>query len=180
MGEAARKLESVPMPEFSSNRFLSIQGEQQEAEQLDLFMDQADVDAYVDSVDNAILTCRERARHAFPTTRETGLRFSGVDGDTGLLIRRVMCPCCNLAERVELWDVQHRGSKVTRCEFVSAQTVYHTERRKDGTIRRYTAPAGRGRMKPKQVKNAIATGLLGGQNFTQILKEAKAAQRERD
>lgn len=155
----------------------SIQGEQQEAEQLDLFMSQEEVDRYVDTVDDRILDCRERARHLYPTVKQSGLRFVGVDEETGLMIRRVMCPHCELAERIEYWDVQHKGSRVTRCQFVSAITVYHTERRPDGSIRKYTAPPGRGRMTSKRVRNAVATGLLGGANYRAVLKDARDAER---
>lgn len=176
---AARKLEAVPvMPTFSGNVH-SIQGERQEARQLDLFASQENVDEYVRKSDDGVLACRESGRHPFPPTRQHGLRFNGVDPETGLMTRYVDCPSCELAYRVELWDVQHEGNKVTRCELVSAATKYRTQYLNDGTVRRYIAPPGHGRMQPKRIRNAIATGLLGGMSYSALRKEAMQAQRKR-
>lgn len=166
------------MPTFSDNA-RSIQGEQQESRQLDLFMPQEEVDEYVRKSDDGVLACRESTRHPFPPTRLHGQRFDGVDPDTGLMIRYVNCPSCELAYRIELWDVQHRGNKVTRCELVFAKTRYRTQYLDDGTIRRYTAPPGHGRMRPRQVKNAIATIMLGGVSYSELRKQAMREQRER-
>jgi len=185
MAATARTLTEVQTPFMTdqppATTLRSIQGEQETTRQLDLFMPQEDVDLYVDSVDDQILLCRERGRHSFPSAKETGLRFNGgVDEETGLLVRRVMCTCCRLAERVEYWDVKHRGTRVTRCEYVGASVVYHTEHTKDGGLRRYTNKPGHGRMKPKQVKTAVATGMLAGTvSYRDLLKAAKQANDER-
>ncbi|WP_139324236.1 MULTISPECIES: hypothetical protein [unclassified Pseudonocardia] len=91
----------------------SIQGEQQ-AEAGYVRASDADVDLYVDRVSDEVLACRERGRHLFPTIREAGIHFTGVDDD-GLLLRRLTCTCCTLAVRVEKWEgpvvaVSARGS----------------------------------------------------------------------
>src|SRR5215216_3013331 len=74
---------------------LSIQGEQQRDSSWVRASDE-DVDLYVDRVSDAVLACRERGRHLFPTIRDAGIHFTGVDDD-GLFLRRLVCTCCDLA-----------------------------------------------------------------------------------
>jgi hypothetical protein len=155
----------------------SIQGEQQETRASATLMNQAEVDRYVDSADDRVLTCRERGRHPFPSIREAGLRFEGVSSD-GLLIRRIQCPSCGLARRMEFWDVRQKGNRITRCELVEARTEYKTERLTDGTVRSYTAPPGHGRITPKQVRNAVGTSALAGHSYRNLIRAARKAERD--
>jgi len=154
----------------------SIQGEQQDDRAGGGVMSQEDVDRYVGSVDDAVLACRERGRHLYPSTR-SGLRFVGVT-DEGLLIRRAPCECCGLAIRVEFWDVRHHRGKVTRCELVTARVEYRSEYTDGGQLRSYVAPSGHGRVTPKLVRNALGTDALAGQSYRDLLKQAKQAERE--
>lgn len=146
----------------------SIQGEQQAAGQLLLWMEDSEVDKYVDSVSPEVLECRERGRHWFPSIREAGMVFGDVTDD-GLLIRTLKCKCCRLVQRLEYWEVVGRG-KNARYVFVSARPDYSIVGA-DGE--RYTAPAGRGRIKPRQIKNSLATAMLAGQTPAAVRKAAK-------
>jgi hypothetical protein len=157
----------------------SIQAERIDERDAAVVMPQEEVDQYVDDADPGVVECRERNRHPFPTLaeiRQQGLRFEGQDEETGLLIRRDICRCCDLAIRTQLWDVRHHRGRVTRCDLVASKVSY---RRKivDGKVVSYTAPPGHGKILPKRVKNALATSVLGGQSYRDILKEAKAAQK---
>lgn len=168
------------MPEFSdksSSKFRSIQGEQQHQQQLDLFMPQEDVDTYVRESDDKVVECRERGRHPFETIRSSQMRFEG-ETEEGFLVRRQVCPCCGLAVRVEHWDVRHHRGRVTRCELVMARTEYRTERLKDGTVRRYVAPAGRGRIRPRQIRNTVGTMALSGMSYTELIREVRMPKRD--
>jgi hypothetical protein len=146
----------------------SIQGEEQEA-YAPLYAEDVEVEKYVDAQSPGVITCRERNRHDYPSIREAGLHFSGVNLTTGFHIRRVRCQSCNLVENVELWDLRHKGDTITRAERVSARPDY-TLRGPNGE--RYLAPEGHGRMLPKQVRNAVATGQLKGLSFKEIRKAA--------
>ena len=179
MGKAARVLEAVPVPTELSDDVRSIQGEQQEAVQLALVMPQEDVDKYISTVDDLIIQCRERGRHMFMSVRKGGLRFEG-QNEEGLLIRRERCSCCQLAVKVELWDVRHNArNKVTRCELVTSRVEYRTEHLPNGNVRRYPAPSGRGRVYSKAVRNAVGTAALAGMSYTELLKTVKKTERER-
>ena len=147
----------------------SIQGEQQASYDAPLWMDDGEVDKYVDSVSEKVLECRERGRHWFPSIREAGMVFNDVTDD-GLLIRTLKCKCCGLVQRLEYWEVVGRG-KSTRYVFVTARPDYSLVGA-DGE--RYTAPPGGGRIKPRQIRNSLATAALAGQTVTAVRKAAKA------
>lgn len=93
---------TVAFPEFNSaasgasaitdrpGAVRSIQGEQAEhSTSTRVRASDDDVDAYVDGASDEVLACRERGRHLFPTIRQAGIHFTGVD-DTGLLLRRLL------------------------------------------------------------------------------------------
>lgn len=153
----------------------SIQGEQQEAAQTDVYTaDQADVEEWVDTHSPNVVSCRERNRHDYPTVseevaKEGTLHFIGVDAETGLHIRHVVGESCQLVGRFELWDIRHKGDRVTSTERVSAKPDYSL-RGPNGE--RYLLKPGHGRMQPKQVRNAVATGALKGVSFTALRKAA--------
>jgi hypothetical protein len=147
----------------------SIQGEYEQVTVDAMFASDEDVAAYVETASPGVRACRERGRHLFAPTQVTGMVFVGVD-EAGLLIRRVDCDSCGMVERVELWDVRHHRGKVTRAVLVSAKPAY-----KDPA---YLNKAGKGRMTPKQVRNALATIELGGLDFRQLLKAARSAGKE--
>jgi hypothetical protein len=124
----------------------SIQGEQHH-ESGPQRASETDVDAYVDRVSDEVLACRERGRHLFPSIREAGIVFTGVD-DNGLFLRRLTCTCCGLAVKVEKWEAiprsegLGRGRRRTRFERVGANLEYRTG--PEGQS--YLAPSGRGHM----------------------------------
>ena len=147
-------------------RGLSIQGEQQKDPGFVQASDE-DVDLYVDRVSDEVLACRERGRHLFPSIRQAGIHFSGVD-ETGLLVRRVTCTSCGLAVRVEKWEGSRRRGR-TRFQRVASSLEYKTGR--DGET--YLAPSGRGRMTPRQIGDSVASKALEGQSLTALRKAAR-------
>lgn len=148
---------------------LSIQGEQERDSGWVRASDE-DVDLYVDRVSDAVLMCRERGRHLFPTIRDAGIRFTGVDGD-GLFLRRLVCTCCDLAVKVEKWEgVRARGR--TRFHRVASSLEYRTG--PNGEV--YLAPSGRGHMTARQIGDSVASKALQGQSLAALRKAATRAQ----
>jgi hypothetical protein len=146
-------------------RISSIQGEQQHDTGWVRASDE-DVDLYVDRVSDAVLACRERGRHLFPTIGEGGIHFTDVDSD-GLFVRRVTCTCCQLAVRVEKWEGRKRGGRV-RFQRVASHLDYRTDA--DGET--YLAPSGRGHMTPRQIADSVASKALHGQSLATLRKAA--------
>lgn len=147
----------------------SIQGEQQQDPGWVRASDQ-DVDLYVDRVSDEVLTCRERGRHLFPTIRQAGIHFTGVDDD-GLLIRRLTCTCCELAVKVEKWEGYRGPGRRTRFRRVNSNLEYRTG--PDGQT--YLAPTGRGHMTPRQIGDSVASKALAGNTLTALRKAATRA-----
>lgn len=153
----------------------SIQGEQHEESGWVRASDE-DVDLYVDRVSDEVLTCRERGRHLFPTIRQAGIHFTGVDDD-GLLLRRLTCTCCELAVKVEKWEGFRGAGRRTRFRRVASNLEYRTG--PDGQT--YLAPTGRGHMTPRQIGDSVASKALAGNTLTALRKEAtRAAKAEKD
>lgn len=148
----------------------SIQGEQQQDTGW-VKASEEDVDLYVDRVTDEVLACRERGRHLFPTIRQAGIHFSGVDDD-GLLLRRLVCTCCQLAVRVEKWEGARRGGR-TRFQRVASGLEYRTG--VDG--QEYLAPSGRGHMTPRQIGDSVASKALSGQTLSSLRKAAERVQK---
>ena len=155
---------------------LSIQGEERVALDTAVFMDQGEVDEYVSQASEAILECRERGRHFYPKTRP-GAPLVFVDvTDNGLLVRELECTICGCAVRVELWEAVRRG-RATRYRPVANHTTYRRNPNGD----QYVAPAGRGRMTAKQVREALATSAMQGVRPAELKRQilAEKARRER-
>jgi hypothetical protein len=150
---------------------LSIQGEQQHDIGWVRASDE-DVDLYVDRVSDGVLACRERGRHLFPTLRQAGIHFSGVD-ETGLFIRRLTCASCELEVKVEKWEGLRRSGR-TRFQRVASHLEYRTGR--DGQT--YLAPTGRGRMTTRQIGDSVASKALAGQSLAALRKAANQAGRK--
>lgn len=149
---------------------VSIQGEQMAASGTHYASDD-EVDAWVRAASAGAVKCRQRGRHDFPTIEEAGMRFGDVTA-LGLLVRRVLCGSCLVVERVEEWDVRHKGDRVTRTELVRATLDYLDPE--------YLAKPGTGRMIPKAVRNAVASSVLSGESFRGVLEAAKAARKRRE
>lgn len=150
----------------------SIQGEQQAETGWNRASD-ADVDQYVDRVTDEVLACRERGRHLFPTIRQAGIHFTGVDDD-GLLLRRLTCTCCELAVKVEKWEGYRGAGRRTRFRRVASHLEYRTGA--DGQT--YLAPSGRGHMTPRQIGDSVASKALAGQTLTAVRKAATRASKD--
>lgn len=116
-----------------------------------------------------VLACRERGRHLFPTIRQAGIHFTGVD-DTGLLLRRLRCGCCRMAVKVEKWEGLQIGDR-TRFRRVTSTLEYRTS--DDGQT--YLAPTGTGFITPRQIGDAIASQALSGTTLTALHRAAEAA-----
>lgn len=155
-----------------ADEVLSIQGEQQSQTAGRLRASDEDVDLYVDRVSDAVLACRERGRHLFPTIRQAGIHFTEVD-ETGLFVRRLVCTCCDLAVRVEKWEGVRQKSR-TRFSRVTSTLEYRTGT--NGEI--YLAPAGRGAMTPRQIGDSVASKALAGESLTALRKSISKAQAE--
>jgi hypothetical protein len=149
---------------------LSIQGEQQAQTAGRVRASDEDVDLYVDRVSDAVLACRERGRHLFPTIRQAGIHFTEVD-ETGLFVRRLVCTCCDLAVRVERWEGVRQKNR-TRFSRVTSTLEYRTG--SNGEI--YLAPAGRGSMTPRQIGDSVASKALAGESITALRKAVAKAQ----
>ncbi|GAY07135.1 hypothetical protein [Pseudonocardia sp. N23] len=154
-----------------SSTALSIQGEAQQETGRVRASDE-DVDLYVDGVSDEVLACRERGRHLFPTIRQAGIHFHGVDRE-GMLLRRLVCTCCLLAVKVEKWEGVRAGSR-TRFRRVASNLEYRTGN--DGEV--YLAPSGRGHMTPRQIGDSVASKALAGQSVTALRKAATKAAAE--
>lgn len=156
-------------------KVVSIQGERQEEEALTLWATDGEVDDFVREADDKYLLCRDRARHGYRTVKQAvadGLEFCGETHD-GFLERRELCPDCEAVERVEVWDVGHnpRSGRVTRCKLVRAYTYYVDEA--------YQNKTGAGRMKPRQIRESIASQALGTRSYRKLVADAKKRQAER-
>ncbi|WP_224392843.1 hypothetical protein [Pseudonocardia sp. ICBG1293] len=163
---------AVPAAQGSqgSSAVRSIQGEQ--ADRAGVVRPRAsddDVDAYVDGVSDEVLACRERGRHLFPTIRQAGIHFTGVD-ETGLLLRRLRCGCCRLAVKVEKWEGAQVGGR-TRFRRVASNLEYRVG--VDGE--QYLAPAGSGFMTPRQVGDSVASKALSGSTLAAVQRAAAEA-----
>lgn len=152
---------------------LSIQGEKESRQIAMVFMEDDDVDAYVNSVSDAVIACRERGRHLFPPMRTTGLVFTEVTDD-GLFVRRLECMCCHLVDRVEFWETRGSG-KNRRYVPVAARPDY--KRGPNGE--RYLAKSGNGRMTAKMVRSAIASQILQGTTPSTLMKQIKEQDAKR-
>lgn len=155
-------------------KVVSIQGEKQQEDELTLWASDAEVDTFVQHADDRHLVCRDRARHAYRTVKQAvadGLRFTGQTAD-GFLERREICPDCRAVERVELWDVRHNShNKVTRCVLVNAYTHY--------VDTSYQNAPGSGRMKPKQIREAVASLALNGMSYRSLVQDAQKTKKAR-
>ena len=160
---------------------VSIQGERHAARHTQVWASDGDVDAFVASLDDGPTACRERGRHQYQATNRAGMSFSRVTPE-GWYERRVPCESCRHVERdgspgpprvvrIELWDVQHHRGKITRCVLVSS--------RPEQLDASYAMPAGQGRAKPRQVRNATASAVLAGHSVTELRREIDRAERER-
>lgn len=136
-------------------------------------MPQDDVDEYVYSASYEVVECRME-RHNFRAARRNGPIFTGVTED-GLLIWRMRCGGCGLVQRIELWGPKTVRGK-TRWEPVATYVDYSL---RGANGERYLAPAGHGRMAPRQVREAVVTKALAGKSVRTVRKMAKeAAMRE--
>lgn len=147
---------------------VSIQGEHQIALDPAVFADQADVDEFVGKLPDALLICRERGRHDFPTMREVGSIQLKVNED-GELVREDVCRTCQCAVRVEIWEGFRRGRQVRYHKVGQSRTYY----RVGPNGEKYPAPPGHGRMTPRQVQEAIATQLLKGVTPSALKKASR-------
>jgi hypothetical protein len=147
----------------------SIQGEQQQEHRRQK-ASETDVDKYVDRVSDEVLACRERGRHLFPTTREAGITFTGLD-ENGLFLRRLTCSCCGLAVKIEQWHGSTRRGRRTRFERLGSRLEYRT----GPSGETYLASSGKGHITPRQIGDSIASKALAGQSLAALRKAAARA-----
>lgn len=159
----------------------SIQGERQEERELTLWATDDEVAEFVEGANDRHLICRERGRHDWQAIRRTGLVFTGVTKDD-YPERRLTCPDCQAAERVEVWDVKFYASgakkgQVKSCVLLSSYTHYIDAA--------YQNKKHVGRMRPGQIRGAVGAMALTGQHFgaseyRAMIAEAKRARKDRE
>lgn len=180
----AERIVAVPSPfdqsetsEPDTTHLRSIQGELLDADPRQWQMAQDDVDAYVDRQTDEVLTCRQRSRHDWPELRRNANlvdNFDGVEEDTGLFFRRLTCTTCQLNVRFEMYELKMVGGRL-RAEYVGAKGPFPLTGPNGET---YKAPSGLGTMTGRQVKNSLATQLLGKKSLSTIKRQVVAKQKK--
>jgi hypothetical protein len=140
----------------------SIQGEQI-ALDADLFMDQAEVDKFVDGLSPELAACRE-GRHDIPPMSASRLEFAKWNKEYRAFERHITCTRCGCYTRVELWEPFKRAGQQRWRKIGNAAPRYHENDRGET----YTAPAGHGRISPRQIQEALATNMLQGTSPAQL------------
>lgn len=135
----------------------------------DLRMDDDDVEEYVAGQSDEVNRCRARGRHLYDAQESRAPIFSDITPE-GLWVRKLRCECCGLVGRVESWESKRVGKSGRRWKFVSARPDYSLRGPKG---EKYLADPGHGRMAPRQVKGAVVSNLMHGQNITQLRAEVK-------
>lgn len=140
----------------------SIQGERQQAIQTTLWADDDAVDAYVRSADDGTIDCREQGHNFISARRQGKVIFTGQD-TAGNMERRVKCSGCGgLCVRVEKWTSTGRGRHL-RWWMLSSHLEYPVVNGK-----KYTAPAGTGRMRRRSIQSACVTMAFEGMTLKEI------------
>lgn len=152
------------MQVVDDNDILSTQGEQQRDYKIPV-MSEGDVEAFLGTIPRKAIPCRKTNRHVYD--EEADLRFVGVN-TIGLLLRPLTCLRCEMATRVEEWDMRHYRGRVTRCELVDSKVRY----KKGPNGESYHAPKGQGRVLGRTVRNVTATRQLKDQSFKELRKGA--------
>lgn len=151
----------------------SIQGERQAGLDKAVFMDQAEVDEFIDGLSRELKSCRE-GRHAVPRLSDTQLQFAKWNTEFKAFERHITCTCCGCYTRVELWEPFKRGGQTRWRKIGNTAPRYHENERGET----YTAPPGHGRISPRQTQEAIVTQMLKGVTPAQLRRDLQKADKE--
>lgn len=133
----------------------SIQGEREIERDTLHVADDATVDDAARNMSSEFLECRQG--HAFPKVVR-GRIGSLEDRDDGTSARRTVCPRCQCAIRVEVFQWQMvRVPKQGWQPHCVPFTEYVTYQAHPVTGESYTLPKGSGRMSPRRLRGAIVT-----------------------
>ncbi len=131
-----------------------------------------EVDAYVDSHSEGIVTCRSRRRHDYAQPRPGVItEFDDIDDDDNLIVHKT-CRSCGCAVRREVWTAQRFGRQ-WRYQFVAASTMYQ----KNTLGETYLLPPGSGRSLPRQFEESMMTKAQAGQSPAALRKQLRRNRR---
>jgi hypothetical protein len=123
-------------------------------------MSSDDLDDYLASVDDAVLDCRE-GMHRFPRRSDSDTPLQLINGRWRLI---EPCTHCGLAQREQLWELTMRGGRVVRARYVGASIRYV---RGDDGRQPYLAPAGKGRINRRALRERLMLQSLEGAEIEQ-------------
>ncbi len=127
-----------------------------------------EIDAYVDSHSDGVVTCRARRRHDYPRPRPgVQVEFDAVDDDGNFIVHKV-CTDCGCAVRREVWTAQRSG-RSWRYQFLAASTMYQKNDRGET----YLMPPGSGRSTPRQFEESLMTRAMTGHSPAALRKQLR-------
>lgn len=131
-----------------------------------------EIDVYVDTHSEGIVTCRSRRRHDYPQPRPgVMVEFDAIDDDDNLIVHKV-CTSCGCAVRREVWTAQRFGRR-WRYQFLTASTMYQ----KNALGETYLMPPGSGRSQPRQFEESLMTQAMAGQSPAALRKHLRRTRR---
>lgn len=149
----------------------SIQGEGHQQHQPEPMTAQ-EVDAYVDSHSDGVVTCRARRRHDYPRPRPgVMVEFDAVDDDDNFIVHKV-CTSCGCAVRREVWTAQ-RSDRTWRYQFLDATTMYQ----KNTLGETYLLPPGSGRSRPRQFEASLMNKAMSGHSPAALRRQLRRRTR---
>jgi hypothetical protein len=164
---------------------LSIQGESAARRAATIWATDSEAADYTRSQPDGVVACRERGRHQYPATRGSiheGPPFIDITPE-GFYVREIPCDSCRHVNddgtpglprviRREVWDVKHKRGVITSASLVSAKPqVVDPD---------YLNPKGQGRIKPRQVRQAVVGEALAGQGIKDLRQRIIRERDERN
>jgi len=165
---------------------LSIQGESAARRAATIWATDSEAADYTRSQPDGVVACRERGRHQYPATRGSiteGPPFVDITPE-GFYVREIPCDSCRHVNedgtpglprviRREVWDVKHKRGVITgQPQLVSAKPqVVDPD---------YLNPKGQGRIKPRQVRQAVVGEALAGQGIKDLRQRIIRERDERN
>jgi len=137
------------------------------------FADAATVDAYINSIPDEWLECRE-GRHDYPTVAQNRRRVPDLYARDGQLVTApVDCRRCGMAYREFVYEIVGRGKNARLTKKKGAGgTKYHLHKLGPNG-ESYLAEKGSGRITSLMIHEALMTEAMGGMTAAQIRKRAE-------
>jgi hypothetical protein len=157
---------------------LSIQGESAARRAAAVWATDSEAADYTRAQPDGVVACRERGRHQYPPTRLTltgGPPFIDITPE-GFYVREIPCESCRHVNddgtpglprvvRREVWDVKHKRGVIVEG---GAQLISAKPQEVDPD---YLNGKGQGRIKPRQVRKAVMSSALVGQNIRTLRQQ---------